>query len=161
MTEGSLESESVYARRLTSTERAMNAVRGIVRALRVNSRAVERTFGLSLAQFAVLEKLHESGPMSLNRLARATATHQSSVSVVVRRLVDSGLVSRTVPQNDKRSIRLALTPLGESKLAIVPATLPRELHDALEQLSPQNQRALADALERWVTSAGIEPVGER
>jgi DNA-binding MarR family transcriptional regulator len=76
-------------------ERSMNAVRSIVRALRINTRAIESQMGISLAQLFVLQQLADRPANSLNELAERTATHQSSVSVVVRRLVDNGYVSRT------------------------------------------------------------------
>src|SRR5262249_57297587 len=76
-------------------ERSMNAIRSIVRAQRINTRAVELKMGSSLAQLFVLQQLAERSADSLNELAERTATHQSSVSVVVRRLVERGLVART------------------------------------------------------------------
>ena len=75
-------------------DRSMNAVRSIVRAFRVNTRAIELKMGISLAQLFVLQQLTERPADSLNELAERTATHQSSVSVVVRRLVERGFVSR-------------------------------------------------------------------
>ena len=73
--------------------------------LRVASRAAERDVGLGAAQLFVLHKLEEAPRLSLNELAERTRTHQSSVSVVVRRLVNRGLVARTAP---------ATTPAGSS-----------------------------------------------
>ncbi len=60
----------------------MNAVRSIVRAQRINTRAIELKMGISLAQLFVLQQLAERPSDSLNDLAERTATHQSSVSVV-------------------------------------------------------------------------------
>src|SRR5579884_4475089 len=93
-------------------ERSMNAVRSIVRALRINTRAIELKMGISLAQLFVLQQLAERSAASLNELADRTATHQSSVSVVVRRLVERGFVSRTSSTTDKRRIEIELTPEG-------------------------------------------------
>ena len=64
-------------------EVAMNAVRSIVRALRMNTREIESKIGMSLAQLFVLQVLADRPARSLNELAERTATHQSSVSVVV------------------------------------------------------------------------------
>src|ERR1043166_2172329 len=100
-----------------ATARAMNAVRSIVRALRINTRAIELKMGISLAQLFVLQQLAERPAESLNDLAERTATHQSSVSVVVRRLVDRGLVTRTSSAADKRRIEIDLTPAGRGLLA--------------------------------------------
>src|ERR1041384_5410035 len=93
-----------------TVERAMNAVRSIVRAQRINTRAIELKMGISLAQLFVLQQLAERPAESLNDLAERTATHQSSVSVAVRRLVDGGFVSRTSSTTDKRRIEIELTP---------------------------------------------------
>src|SRR5689334_21220598 len=84
--------------------RSMNAIRSVVRALRINTRSIELQMGISLAQLFVLQQLAERPAASLNELAERTATHQSSVSVVVRRLVERGFVSRTSSPTDKRRI---------------------------------------------------------
>src|SRR5580765_205281 len=97
-------------------DRSMNAVRSIVRAFRVNTRAIELKMGISLAQLFVLQQLTERPADSLNELADRTATHQSSVSVVVRRLVDRGLVTRVASSADRRRVQIALTPDGEAML---------------------------------------------
>ena len=53
----------------------MNAVRSIVRALRINTRAIELKMGISLAQLFVLQQLAERPADSLNDLAERTAMH--------------------------------------------------------------------------------------
>src|ERR1700743_2249656 len=62
-------------------ERSMNAIRSIVRAQRINTRAIELKMGISLAQLFVLQQLAERPSDSLNDLAERTATHQTSASV--------------------------------------------------------------------------------
>src|SRR6266567_4361712 len=99
-----------------TTARALNAIRAIVRALRINTRAIELEMGISLAQLFVLQQLAERPADSLNDHAERTATHQSSVSVVVRRLVERGLVSRTPSTTDKRRIQIDVTAAGRTLL---------------------------------------------
>lgn len=67
---------------------------------------------LSLAQLFVLQELDKREAQSLNELAERTATHQSSVSVVVRRLVERGLVTWVADTEDRRRVQLAVTPAG-------------------------------------------------
>src|SRR5205814_5128834 len=81
-------------RRTDVTRAAMDSIRRVVQALRVSSRAAEQRVGLSGAQLFVLQRLAASPAMSINDLAEGTVTHQSSVSVVRRRLVERGLVRR-------------------------------------------------------------------
>ena len=73
----------------------LDAIRRIVRLLRQSARAAERRTGMSAAQLFVLQQLRSAGgALTPGELAERTLTHQSSVSVVARRLVDGGLVKR-------------------------------------------------------------------
>jgi DNA-binding MarR family transcriptional regulator len=137
-------------------DRSMNAVRSIVRAFRVNTRAIELKMGISLAQLFVLQQLTERPAESLNELAERTATHQSSVSVVVRRLVERGLVSRTSSSTDRRRIEIAVTPAGSALLEDAPTTIQTQLMTALRRLSRDEQNTLAALLERWLREAKID-----
>lgn len=137
-------------------ERSMNAVRSVVRALRINTRAIESKMGISLAQLFVLQQLAERPANSLNELAQRTATHQSSVSVVVRRLVDNGYVSRTTSAIDKRRIEIDVTPTGRALLAGAPTTIQTQLVESLRGMNADDQQTLADLLERWLRDAKID-----
>jgi len=149
----SIESLSIDDR---SIARSLNAVRSIVRALRMNTRAIEGKMGISLAQLFVLQALSERSATSLNELAERTATHQSSVSVVVRRLVEGGYVSRTASPVDKRRIEIAVTPAGRALIADAPITVQTQLMMAMDQMRPAEQDQLADLLELWLRYAKID-----
>lgn len=122
----------------------------------MNTRAIEQQMGLSLAQLFVLQQLDERPADSLNELADRTATHQSSVSVVVRRLVDRGLVARTSSTADKRRVEIELTDKGRSMLAHAPATVQTQLMGSLRDMKEADRAQLADLLEHWVRGAGID-----
>jgi len=134
----------------------LNAIRSIVRALRINTRAIEVKMGISLAQLFVLQQLAERPAESLNELAERTATHQSSVSVVVRRLVERGYVSRTASATDKRRIEIAVTDTGRALIGSAPLTIQTQLMTAMRHMSPGDQTTLADLLERWLREAKID-----
>src|SRR5689334_19209725 len=139
-----------------AVERSMNAVRSIVRALRINTRAIESKMGMSLAQLFVLQQLSERSASSLNELAGRTATHQSSVSVVVRRLVQSGYVSRTTAALDRRRLEIEVTPKGRQLLDDAPTTVQTQLVDALRGMSEKDQQTLATLLEEWLRAAKVD-----
>lgn len=133
----------------------LTALNALVDALRVGSRGIERRLGISGAQLFVLQKLAEGPVGSLNELASRTFTHQSSVSVVVTRLVARGLVARTAVPDDARRVTLALTPRGRALLRKAPETLQARLLTSLKQLARSERKALLDGLERLVRDAGI------
>lgn len=136
--------------------RAMNAVRSVVRALRINTRAIEQKMGISLAQLFVLQQLAEHPADSLNELADRTATHQSSVSVVVRRLVEAGLVTRTAASDDRRRVQIALTDTGRARLADAPPTVQIQLIEGLRTFTSAERHELAELLDRWLVASGVD-----
>src|SRR6266404_5174776 len=76
----------------------LDAIRRVVRLLRQSAREAEKRTGLSAAQLFVLQQLRAAGgAVTPGELAERTLTHQSSVSVVVKRLVEARLVSRSPP----------------------------------------------------------------
>lgn len=75
-------------------EPTLDAIRRILRVLRRSSRLSQREYGIGSPQLFVLQRLADSPASSIKELAERTYTHQSSVSVVVRRLVEQGLVVR-------------------------------------------------------------------
>lgn len=134
----------------------MNAVRSIVRALRLNTRAIELQMGISLAQLFVLQQLAERPADSLNELAERTATHQSSVSVVVRRLVERGYVSRVASPTDKRRIEIDVTDAGRALLADAPTTVQQQMIAGLATMGASERTMLADLLEHWLHTSKVD-----
>jgi DNA-binding MarR family transcriptional regulator len=145
------------ARRPASTEvrEVLNSLRHIVRSLRVSSRIAEQQVGLSGAQLFVLQCLAQHGPCSVNALAAHTATDQSSVSVVVSRLVARALVKRTASKLDRRSVQLSLAPAGKALLESAPKAVQDRLLTALTSLKKTELRQLSLLLHKLVELAEV------
>jgi DNA-binding MarR family transcriptional regulator len=134
---------------------ALNSLRLIVRSLRVSSRNAEQQVGLSGAQLFVLQGLSRQGPCSVNDLAAYTATDQSSVSVVVSRLVARGHVKRAPSKRDRRRVELSLTPSGRALLAAAPEAAQERLLGALSRLERSELAALSALLSKTVQLAQV------
>jgi DNA-binding MarR family transcriptional regulator len=139
------------------TRDVLDAIRRIVQALRVSARRAERDVGLTAAQLFVLHRLADGGgPLSVNELAARTFTHQSTVSVVVQRLVDRGLVARERSSTDGRRAELTLTPAGRTLLRKAPAAAQERLIAALDAMPAARRAALAGTLEALVSAMGLD-----
>jgi len=139
----------------SSARQVLDSIRRIVQFLRIASRDSEKRLGLSAAQVFVLHKLADGRPLSLNQLAERTLTHQSSVSVVVQRLVEQGLVERAKSEIDGRAVMLTLTPTGRTTLKKAPDAPHDRLIAALEQMKLADRRKLASLLRSLLTKAGL------
>ena len=133
----------------------MDSIRRIVRALRVSSRFSEKELGLSSAQLYVLQKLGESDGCSINELAERTLTHQSSVSVVVSKLVDRGLARRRKSRQDGRRAEISISAEGGALIRRAPEPIQQRLIRAIEALPSTARKKLAHNLVSVVSAAGI------
>ena len=89
--------KTVHARAATASadvRAVLDAFRRIVQALRVDGRHGGRDARLTTAQLFALQQIADHPHASINDLAALTFTHQSSVSVVVQRLVRRRLTDR-------------------------------------------------------------------
>jgi DNA-binding MarR family transcriptional regulator len=134
------------------TRTILNAIRRLFQTLRIASRDSEKTVGLSAAQLFVLRKLKEKDGQSLNDLADATLTHQSSVSVVVTKLAERGLVKRRRSKEDARQLVLGVTVKGETLLKKAPKPAQDWLIVGIEALDNRSRKELDRALAKLANS---------
>lgn len=140
----------------------MDNLRRIVRALRSSHRAAGH-LTLTGAQLFVVKVLGEaSRPLSVNELAEATGTTQSTVSAVTARLVERRLIKSERAVEDGRRAELSLTARGRTLHRKSPSTVAQlRLAEALKNLPLQDARTLQRLLEVIVSEMGIgeEPPG--
>lgn len=133
---------------------AVNAIRRILHALRTSARRAETRMGVTGAQLFVLQTLAEAPVSSLNVLATRTFTHQSSVSVVVDRLVRRRLVLKRRAASDGRRVELKLTAQGRALIRRSPIVAQAKLIDGLRALPRREASELARLLQRLVVAMG-------
>lgn len=133
---------------------AVEALRKLVRMLRDSTQIVEKRTGVTGAQLFVLRVLADHPGLSINELARRTMTHQSSVSVVVSRLVARGLVARVPAADDRRRLIVSLTPRGRLLHRDAPAAAQELIIEAVRGLQPGRRRGLADGLRALTDALG-------
>jgi DNA-binding MarR family transcriptional regulator len=139
---------------LTDSQRILDSIRRLVRLLRLTDRAAQNELGLSGAQLFVLHELGKTPAMSLSDLAEKTRTDQSSVSVVVSRLVERGYVTRERDSRDARRLVLSLTPTGRELADKSPPVAQEKIIEVLERMSLSERRRFADTFSRIIEELG-------
>ena len=132
-----------------------NTLRRLVHSMHAASRETERRLGVTGAQLFVLTQLRTTPSLSINALAERTMTHQSTVSVVVRRLVRRKLVKKVRAADDGRRVELTLTPAGTALLRKAPEVMQVRLARAIESLQLEDRHALERGLGHLVTELGV------
>ncbi len=131
------------------------ALRHIIRAVRVASHEAEATLGISGAQLFVLQQLVDNPRISLRELASLTLTDQSSVSVVVARLVRRRLVARKISAADARRVEVSLTAKGQALLKQAPDSIQVRLLRSFKGVPSKELVAFQKTLTRVVK--GLAP----
>ncbi|TDW75382.1 MarR family winged helix-turn-helix transcriptional regulator [Kribbella pratensis] len=95
--------------------------------------------GLTYPQYLVLVTLTRLGPCSIGDIARATRLDHGTLTPLLRRLADRGLLTLDRSATDARSVTVALTPEGES---LKPVLHEAQCHlgNALGLTEPQVRR---------------------
>ena len=107
-----------------------------------SQRAVD---SMSDGQFAVLAALTVHGPHTLGDLAERERVSAPSMNRTVNCLEESGYITRTPDETDRRKVNIDLT---ESGRAVVDETVRRRdswLEEALQSLDPAQRDVLAEA----------------
>lgn len=141
---------------LSDAHSVLNSFRSILKSLRLADRAGLREHGLGASQVYILHELKNESPLSINDLAARMATDQSTVSVVVAKLIQKGFVTGERSETDARRLDLALTAKGRTVAKRLPLPIQHSIIEGVQQLSAARAKALAEALRDVVSSLGIE-----
>jgi DNA-binding MarR family transcriptional regulator len=111
--------------------------------------------GLSLTAAATLTTLRRGEPTRLTDLAAGEGVSQPSMTALVGRLADAGLVQRHTDPGDGRAVLIALTPAGAALLDRRREDRAARLAGPLAELADDDVRAISTALPALGRLAGV------
>jgi DNA-binding MarR family transcriptional regulator len=137
----------------------VNGLRRLFKAIQEYSKRIFRKTGLSGPQVWALTILAAEPGLSQGELAERLYAHPSTVSGIVERLQQRGVIDRIPNPEDRRGIRLSLTPLGRRVLKKSPPPVQIGLRRALEGLPTAQLRRFRRVLQSVVqqtAAAGMD-----
>ncbi len=134
---------------------AVDAVRRLIRGLRLAEQRTRGATGMSAAQLFVLAQLRDADGLSLTELAERTLTDRTSVSAVVERLARDCWVRSERDSRDRRRMIVRITAAGRRRLATAPQPPTVQLIAALRRLEPRQRRALTSNLVALLGAMGL------
>lgn len=140
---------------LSDAHSVLNSFRCLVKSLRLADRAGLKEYGLGASQLYVLHELRRDSPLSVNELAERMATDQSTVSVVVSKLIDKGFVARERSETDARRLNLTLTAKGQLAVKNLPQPIQYLIIDGVQRLPRARAKTLAESLRDICDVLGI------
>jgi DNA-binding MarR family transcriptional regulator len=130
-------------------------VKRVASALRARMDEGLRPHGLTVPQYATLELLEERPGLSNAELARGAFVTRQSMNVVLRGLVEGGLVDRAVTSEHGRALPAHLTDEGRRRLEAARGVV-FDLDQRMGQAVPEERRAQLRAdLDAMTAALGV------
>ena len=140
-------------RTLKRTQRAVNAYRDLrcaVAKLTVLHEKQLRGFQLTAPQYDLLEALLYAGPATLTEIAERILCTQSNATVVAGNCVKRGWIVLRAQPNDRRKLRVHLTPEGRRLIAKVFPLYSKMVRAQMCALNYSQQQALSRLCQKLV-----------
>jgi MarR family transcriptional regulator, 2-MHQ and catechol-resistance regulon repressor len=107
-----------------------------------------RQLGLTPPQFDVIATLGNTPGLLMNQLAEKTLVTKGTLTGIVDRLEQKGLVRREVPPTNRRCFLIVLTPEGEALFQTVFPCHIAYLKQRFDRLDAQELATIKTALQR-------------
>jgi len=130
--------------------RILRALRRIIRGVDLYSKHLAATHRITVPQLVCLLHVANNGPLTATAISREVQLSPSTVVGILDRLEEKGLIVRERSREDRRLVRVSVTPAGAELAQRAPSPLQQSLAHALNELPELEQATIALSLERVV-----------
>ncbi len=133
-------------------------LRKIIRSINLESKKIEKKYGISIPQLLCLQFLVQQplNRASASQIKDFIKLNASTVSGIIRRLANKGLVEKKPNEFDRRSTYVVLTNKGLEILNASPTTLQERVTARLSDLSDDKIEELHRNIDLLVRIMGAE-----
>lgn len=143
---------------MDKTDQSLVALRRILLATELYERLLARKVGLSGAQLRVLQIVAEKGGVTPTVIATRMGVTQATITGLVHRLEDLGMVERERSEKDRRQTLLMITAAGQEAVDNAPDPLQQSYVQRFEALPDWEQSMIVAALERVTTLLNADDI---
>jgi DNA-binding MarR family transcriptional regulator len=131
------------------------ALRRVIRAVGLHSRQLERSHGLTAPQALVLKTLIGLGKASVGTVAERVSLSQATVTDILNRLENRGLVVRARSSRDRRRVNVSATEQAVTIMSRSPPLLQEAFVQRFLALEDWEQNLLISSLQRITALMGV------
>jgi DNA-binding MarR family transcriptional regulator len=124
------------------------ALRKVIRAIGLHSKQLNKTSGLTTPQLLIMLEIDKTSGVNSSQVAKNVNLSAATVTNILDRLENKGLVSRVRSTQDKRKVSLYLTEDGKALLLNAPQALQEHFIDNFANLAQWEQSQLLSSMER-------------
>jgi DNA-binding MarR family transcriptional regulator len=124
------------------------ALRKVIRAIDLHSKHLSKTSGLTSPQLLIMLEIDKASGVNSSQVAKSVNLSAATVTNILDRLENKGLISRVRNTQDKRKVSLYLTEDGKALLLNAPQALQEHFIDNFANLAQWEQSQLLSSMER-------------
>jgi len=117
------------------TKEIIFSIRKLMQAGEFYTKELNKKYQVSAPQLNCLLSLYENGPLPPSQIAKHIMVKSSTVTGIVDRLEQKGLVKRFRNSPDRRIITIELTDSGKNLAKNAPPPIQQKIIDGLKKLS--------------------------
>ena len=143
-----------------NTTEILIKIRKIVRSVDIESKKIQKEYGVSIPQVLCLSFLNDSPnyQRTQGEIRKFLNLNSSTVSGIIYRLEKKGFLARLPKTGDKRVVNITLTSGGKELLIRIPPLLHEQLSEKLQNLDDPELEKIKKSLEILVQLLDIEKV---
>ena len=131
---------------LKYTKEIIYSIRRLMQAGELYTKELNKIYNISSAQLNCLLTLHENGSLPPSQIAKSMMVNSSTITGIIDRLEQKGLVKRMRISSDRRVITVELTKSGQVLAENAPPPIQHKLFDGLKKLPENDIKYIAESL---------------
>lgn len=142
-----------------TSELVFATLRQIIRAIDLQSKQLTKTHGLTGPQLLILKALQKKNvSTTISDISKQASLSQATVTSILDRLEQQGLVERKRSSTDKRRVDVILNEKAKLILDIKPSLLQDEFMQKFQQLEDWEQTLLLSSLQRIASMMNADKI---
>ncbi|WP_133407829.1 MarR family winged helix-turn-helix transcriptional regulator [Parashewanella tropica] len=129
-------------------EELFTSLRKVIRAIDLHSKALSKTVGLTGPQLVILQQIARVKGILASQVAQDVNLSPATVTSIIDRLENRGLVFRVRSNEDKRRVGLFITEEGQQVLITAPQPLQDHFIEKFSALAEWEQSLLLSSMQR-------------
>ena len=129
------------------TKDIIYSIRRLMQAGELYTKELNKKYNVSAAQVNCLLALYENGPLPPSQIAKYIMVNSSTVTGIIDRLEQKGLVKRWRISQDRRIITVQMTETGKKLAENAPPPIQQKIIDGLKRLTPHEIDQIVDSLQ--------------
>lgn len=116
-----------------------------------------KSYGVSITEFTILEALYHKGDLTVNQICDAVLINSGSMTYVIDKLQQRGLLERITSEEDRRVIHVRITNQGKELMDDIFPKHEKVIEKVFEDVNSEELESVIDILKR----IGLDSVKEK